>query len=139
MAGSFSLDISKFVKKAPECVDDIIKKVCFDLYQNFVERTPCDTGRAKGGWAIGVNQKRFAPKGRCAEPGTKANISTGSMFGKAKSILAEVKGDCVVYVVNNVEYIASLEYGHSKQRPHGMARITLREYSSYLKKHAATL
>lgn len=138
--GSFQLDVSKFVKKAPESVDLIIKKVCFDLYQNFVGRTPYDTGRARGGWAIGVNHKRFAPKNRCAEPGTKANVSVESMFSEAKSILAEVKGDCVVYMINNVEYIVPLEYGHSKAlAPHGMVRITLKEFQSYLKKHAAAL
>lgn len=131
MNNSFALDISKFVKKAPESVDNIIKKVCFDLYQHFIDRTPYDTGRARGGWAIGVNERRVAPKGRCAD--------VGSMFGEAKSILAKVKGDCVVYMVNNVEYIILLEEGHSKQAPSGFVRITLMEFQSYLKKHAATL
>ena len=135
----FSLAIDKFVKKAPESVDLIIKKVCFDLYQNFVDRTPYDTGRARGGWAIGVNERRLAPEGRCVEPGTKANTSTESMFGEAKSILAKVKGDCVVYMVNNVEYIVPLEEGHSKQQPAGFVRITLMEFQEYLKKHAAAL
>ena len=134
MNESFSLAIGKFIKKAPESADKIVKKVCFDLYQHFVDRTPYDTGRARGGWAIGVNERRLAPEGRCAEPGTKANTSVESMFGEAKSILAEVKGDCVVYMCNNVEYIVPLEEGWSKkQAPAGMVRVTLREYQKYVR------
>ena len=100
MAGSFSLDISKFVKKAPENANKIVKKVCFDIYENIKDRTPVDTGRARGGWNI------------------TEYVSMTRIF-------------------NNVEYIVVLEYGHSKQAPHGMVRITLREYQMYLKKHAA--
>jgi len=139
MDESFSLAINKFVKKAPEHVNEIVRRVCFDLYQHFVDRTPYDTGRARGGWAIGVNERRLAPEGRKAEPGREANTSLEGMFGEAKSILAEVKGDCVVYMVNNVEYIIPLEMGHSKQRPHGFVRITLREYQKYLRDAASTL
>ena len=139
MSNSFALDISKFVKKAPACANKVIRRVCFDLYQHLVDGTPYDTGRARGGWAIGVNEETLAPK-RYVEPGSKANTSLEGMFGEAKSVLAQVKGDCVVYLCNNVSYIIPLEYnGHSKQKPKGWVRITLRQFQDYVKKYSAEL
>lgn len=98
----FALDISKFVRKAPESANKIVKKVCFDIYDNIRDRTPRDTGRAQAGWMI-------------------------------------TEGAMMTRIFNNVEYIVPLEYGHSKQSPAGMVRITLKEFQVYLKKAAAGL
>lgn len=49
---SFSLDISKFVHKAPDRAEQIVKRVCFDIYENVKVRTPVDTGRARAGWML---------------------------------------------------------------------------------------
>ena len=138
MDESFSIAIGKFVKKAPEAADKIVRKVCFDLFQNFVNQTPYDTGRARGGWSVGVNKRKYAPE-RYAEPGTNADMTLYNIFGEAKSILAEVKSDSVIYIVNNVEYIVPLEYGSSRQRPKGWVRITLRQNQDNIKEAAAGL
>ena len=50
--GTFALDISKFVKRAPDKAQQIVKKVCFDIYDNIKMRTPWDTGQARNGWMI---------------------------------------------------------------------------------------
>jgi hypothetical protein len=40
----------------------------------------------------------------------------------------------IFYLVNNLPYIKPLEYGHSKQAPQGMVRISVVRFRQALKK-----
>ncbi len=84
----FTDDIARFRAKVASRVDQVIKKVGFDLHSLIVERTPHDTGRAKAGWALDARPE-------------------------------------MTIIYNNVEYIVPLEYGHSKQAPQGMVRVSI--------------
>ena len=131
--GQFSLDLSKFVKKAGVNFDLVVKKVIFDIFSDIVKLTPRDTGRAASNWQIG-GSLGSGQVGSFDKSGQVA-ISKGQAAVKALVTKAQVIG----YIYNNVEYIGPLEYGHSKQAPRGIVRITLANYQAYINKAAAAL
>lgn len=121
---SFSLDLSKFAKKAEANAAAVVKKVATDMFSRVVIRTPVDTGRARGNWQITFNAPasgtltQVDPTGR----GTIAQI--GAEASKWK------QGD--IWLTNNLPYANRLEYGWSKQAPAGFVRVTVREFRQYV-------
>jgi len=121
---SFSLDLTNFIKKTKGNADIIIRKVGLDITKNIIKRTPIDTGRARANWQVGrtlsANQ-------------TEAKDKTGNnTTKKASEIINRMNAGGIFYIFNNLEYINRLEYGSSKQAPHGMVRITLKMYQRYI-------
>ena len=50
--GTFAIDIAKFINKTNVNLDLVIRKIIFEVFKRIVLRTPCDTGRARGGWQV---------------------------------------------------------------------------------------
>lgn len=126
MAG-FSEHLALLVEKAKGDVQLVHRKVCLDLYRSLVLKTPVDTGRARSNWQIGVgavNENTSA----APDPSGEAAIS------RADGALQNVTVGGVIYLTNSLVYAKPLEYGHSKQAPSGMVRITVQEYAQYLAK-----
>lgn len=141
-AGSFSLDISAFVRKAKANPRTVVKKVVLDLGTGFAVKTPVgdpDTwaspapegyvgGRARGGWQYA----KGSPETQ--EPGTIDSTATTAI----RRIAAGVEtGDAAVehFVTNSVPYIRELEYeGHSRQAPEGMVRVTILEFRRFVER-----
>lgn len=134
MAGSFTFDLSKFVAKAMQNYDLIVKKVIFDVFSEIVWRTPVDTGRAKGGWQIG-GSLGIGETGRLDKSGAITR-SEGQVAIQGLVTRAKVIG----YIYNNVVYIKALEDGHSIHKaPQGMVKVTLTRFQNYIDKAAASL
>lgn len=133
MAGSFTLDLSKFAEKCKVKPDQIIRKAVFDIFSDFVWKTPVDTGRARGGWQIGSELGS-------GESGV-LDKSGGATIGKAAQNVASLtcKARVIGYIYNNVEYIKALEDGHSQQAPVGMVKTTLNRWQNYVEKANASL
>lgn len=78
-------------------------------------------GRFRGNWQFSLDapstevMERIDPTGSAAleELVSRANAMTVGQ---------------VAYIVNNLPYAIPLEYGHSKQSPHGMVRVTLASF-----------
>lgn len=140
MAGSFSIDLSRFGARTKEQIDVVTRKVCLDLLSAVVvgqpvgAGTPVDTGRARGGWQVEIGK---APTGEGAPDKQGAGTIAA---GSAK--IGQVKGGDVVYIVNNVPYIQVLEYGRddgspgSPQAPDGMLRVALAAYPGIVREAA---
>ena len=134
--GQFSLDLSKFAKKAGVSFDLVVKKVVFDIYTRVAMQTAVDTGRARGGWQIGGTMGSGQTEAKDKTPTGTPNPGWGEL-GKIKELIT--KAQVIGYIYNNVEYIGPLEYGHSQQAPRGMVRVTLTEFQSFINKAAAAL
>lgn len=83
-------------------------------------------GRFKGNWQVGlgtVNTKNDD------EPDSSSNSSVG----RAKTVLEGWKPGTTIFLTNSMPYAKSLEYGHSKQAPGGVVRLTFQAYSQTLK------
>jgi hypothetical protein len=132
MADTFSRDLALFVQRAKANQDLVLRKVCLDLFKSLSVKSPVDTGRFRGNWQVGVgsmNGDTSSP----VDPGGEQSIS------RAEGALANVKVGGVIYLTNSLPYAQRLEYGHSKQAPAGMVRLTVQEYGLYLAKAVAEL
>ena len=109
-----------------------------DIYDKTVEKTPVDTGRARGGWQILSKGQRGSKKRKvssASKVGQKLT-STESSYKESKIKEAAFKNSVNLRVQNNVEYISALEYGHSKaQAPHGIVRRTVAELRGEVHKY----
>jgi hypothetical protein len=113
----------------------LLKKVAFQVLTGVVEKTPVDTGRARGNWQVSITAgagnatiTRLDDSGEAEAhlpPGTSSAIDAGL------AVLAGVKPFSTIVIYNNVEYIVALEHGHSKrQAPQGMVAVTIAEVES---------
>lgn len=146
MAGSFTLDLSRFCQKAKAAPATVVKKACFDMFSRVIQRTPVDTGRARAGWQVGVGGM---PSGSDPGPmpkrakGIGASSSLAQRAEEARDVQAALVGAQLgdtLWLVNNVEYITVLEYDHtSRQAPQGMVRVTITEFQDYVAKAVASL
>jgi hypothetical protein len=120
----------------PQAVKLLHQKVSIEAAQRLIEKTPVDTGRARGNWqvAIGarptgeVNVADLLPKGdkpRTSLPSLA--VSGQAAVDAAIEASSKIPGFCVSHVTNNVSYILKLEDGGSKQAPAGMMAVTMTE------------
>lgn len=127
--GSFSLNIQRFVAKANGNLDLVVRKIALEMFHRVIVKSPVDTGRFKGNWQVAIGS---IPAGML-ELNDKSGTATISRVTAAT--LALKAGD-LIYLVNNLEYARALEYGHSKQAPAGMVRLTLSEFQGVVNRAA---
>jgi len=103
---------------------DVQQQLCMEALRRVVQKTPVDTGRAKGNWQVGVGE---SPAGELdtTDPGGEATIQKGN--AKIKGLGAF--GTC--HITNNLPYIVGLEDGHSAKGSH-MVESTLNELAETL-------
>ena len=125
-----NIDLGNVMAGATEFVEDTIIGFTTDLFQELVNRTPIDTGKAKASWHIGVNEylntetnggnppyvggieieQRFRKRGRFLNAPRRGKALSGFLgSGRGKS-------DNIV-ISSNVPYMARLNRGWSKQAP----------------------
>lgn len=85
-----------------------------------IEATPVDTGRARANWRGGVGSPEtgvlFTPPMAPPSPDAGASIALSSIIGAAIQYKGQKAG---ISIANNLDYIASLNNGSSKQAPSG--------------------
>ncbi len=132
MAGTFTVNIEKFIQKTNIEADKVVRKVCFDLMSGVVLKTPVDTGRARANWQASIDTPATGTISFDGDAGSNTqtpapSASSAAAIGKALGAVNKATGR-VFWLVNNLPYISRLEYGAwSKQAPHGMVRITIAE------------
>lgn len=82
-------------------------------------------GRFRGNWQVSFDQKSEGETGRIDKSGNET-IAAGNMVIQRFKV-----GMTAVYFCNNVPYAYPLEFGHSKQAPGGMVRITAAELQRF--------
>jgi len=129
MASNFELDIQRYVDAANGKIDLVIRKISLDLFRRVVMKSPVDTGRFKGNWQVQIG----SIPGGTLKLDDKAGTAT---IARVTAETLKLKAGEVIYLVNNLEYARALEYGHSKQAPKGMVRITVAEFPQVVNKAA---
>lgn len=79
-------------------------------------------GRFKGNWQGGVGTINTATD-------SPPDANGGAALGRIKAVLATWKPGQTIYLTNSLSYARPLEYGHSKQAPGGVVRLTAQRYS----------
>lgn len=126
---SFVLDLKQFSGKTLARLDLVQKKVVLDVDKGLVLSTPVDTGRARAGWNVGINNVDLEETG-IDKTGQKTLAEHLQIIEREMNL-----GDRV-YLSNNVEYITYLDRGSSDQAPHGMVEKTLQRFPGIVRKAA---
>lgn len=115
--GSFSETLRQYRDQALADVDEVFRKVVIEIGSSVIRLSPVDTGRFRGNWQMTID----AP----------ASASLDNYDKEGHDTIARLVSDAqpltfgqTAYIVNNLIYAISLEYGHSRQALTGMVRIT---------------
>lgn len=131
-ANSFSLDLSRFAKKAGVEMKLVIQKISMEAFKRIIYRTPVDTGRARANWGCTIGKPRTPAEIESTDK--SGSTTTAAMVATVQGF----SGDGSVFLVNNLPYIGVLEYGRadgspgSTQSPQGMVRVTAAEMAGFL-------
>jgi hypothetical protein len=134
----FIKEINQFGSKdVPELVKTVHQKITLEALTRLVQRTPVDTGRARGNWQVGI---RGRPPGEVDVEGLlphhdppMSSAPSLAVAGQAalddgQKRIQQIQPFMVSHVTNNVSYILLLEDGGSKQcPPNGMLVLTFEE------------
>jgi hypothetical protein len=113
-AFDFAADLEKAAKVLGiDSARDAAVTLALTLHRKVSERTPVDSGRARANWFLAEGAPRIEAK----ETTTPEAVPT-------------LKGESVIYLTNSLPYIVPLEYGHSKQAPYGMLRVSIAEVTA---------
>jgi hypothetical protein len=80
------------------------------ILQTVILATPVDTGRARGGWQVGLGSSPRAQTGRLDRGG-------GAAIAAGRATLAGRRSEQTVFITNNVNYVVFLNQGSSAQAP----------------------
>lgn len=128
--GSFELDIQRFVEKAKGNATLVVRKISLDILKRVVQKSPVDEGRFKSSWLVSINS---IPTG---DPGT-IDKSGAPSFQRVDAAVLRMKAGDFIAMTSNLPYSRKLEYGHSKQAPSGVVRITVQEFPQVVAKAAS--
>lgn len=127
--------IDKFIAKANGNVEQVVKQTVVLAAQGVIQRTPVDTGRARGNWVFGagvINEEvvdsRRDPTGSAAMGAIAAAVLT-----------VRVEQTPYLYITNSLPYIHRLEDGWSQQAPAGMVKSTLAALPAAIERYARGL
>ena len=126
-AREFGIALKKVGKDLTEVqFRNVVRKIALDALKGIVQKTPVDTGRARGNWQVTLGQPAAGEVGY-VEKGGGPTISKGT----GEILVAPPIGK--IWLTNNVPYIQKLEHGlpgGSRQAPAGMVQLTLVEIQS---------
>lgn len=106
-----------------EKVEDITKLTLMELFKRVIEKTPVQTGRAKGNWQATID-KASNVKLDVEDKSGKVTID------KVAETTDKFELGHKIFLSNNLSYVQKLEYGSSKQAPKGMVRTSIQELNS---------
>lgn len=127
---SFELQIQKFVAKASGNIDLVLRKVALDIFTRIILKSPVDEGRFRGNWQVAIGS---IPAG-VLELNDKDGSAT---IARVTAETLNLKAGETIFFVNNLSYAWRLEFGHSKQAPTGMVRVTVLEWNQAVNKAAS--
>ena len=115
----------------------VLRALALDFIRRVIEKTPVDTGRARGGWAsFAIAQGRSPRLGGTKRGGISKAVGAGLEATEAQALgISEGEfreggfgaADQFIEIINGVSYIVLLEFGSSPKAPAGMMRITFKE------------
>lgn len=125
---TFRLSPTVARERVAEVVRMGVQKIAMQCLRGIVLRTPVDTGRARSNWHVSIG----APDIGESEPDSvEATISAGT------GVISGANPFGVIYISNGLPYIQALEFGHSKQAPAGMVRLTLDQVAAQFERPSA--
>lgn len=130
----FNRFINWFIRKSEEDAGEATREIMHKALSNIVKKWPVNRkktlgGRSREAWVVSL--KKLSGKGLNVPRLNYANtvgkeVRAGKKFGKLRKRLKRTKKPWIT-VENRVPYAIHLEYGHSRQMPHGVVRKEIRK------------
>lgn len=114
---------TKFLEKINSVMQDaekVFQGFAEEVGERMIDRTPVDTGRAKGNWQTTINATPNYALIRYDKEGVEVKE-------ELKEVTSKATLEDTINITNCVTYTEGLEFGTSKQAPEGMVRITVAE------------
>jgi len=99
----FNLDFSNFINETGMEVEQIVRRVGFDVLNKAKANTRVDTGRARGSWNI---TEEIVDTSTLPEA---PDDESGYYGAGTQNAVGHISGEKAVFVTNNVEYIEFLD------------------------------
>lgn len=121
----FTADLARFDARVRARARAVVKGVAVECAKNIVvggehaPGTPVDTGFARGNWWVQAGEGGGGTAAGAPDPGGSKTLDAAVLT------IVGTSGDDSIFILNNTVYIRELEYGHSRQAPNGMVRLTL--------------
>jgi hypothetical protein len=117
----FKAEVGRFAdEEVPERVREVQVKIGLQALRGVVNKTPVDTGRARGNWQTTLGDPATGTLDT-TDPGGNQTIARGSNTVTTSDPFS------VIWLSNNLPYIERLENGYSQQAPNGMVSTTVTE------------
>lgn len=127
---TFAIDVKKFVSKAEDRMEGLVRAIVIELFTSVIMDTPVDTGRLRGNWQISIREPKTGTV-NVTDP------SGGNTVKKVEDLVAGADisaSDIQFFLSNNLPYASRIEFdGYSKQAPEGMVRRNMIRISNNLK------
>lgn len=125
----FAADLRVLCERAGDKADLVVRKLALDIGGTLIDMSPVDTGRFKNNWVTSVGYRSVAAVG-------SANGGGDGAIYMLKDVVRQWRPGQTIFITNNLPYARRLEYGHSKQAPNGMVRLTMQQFGDALKRAA---
>lgn len=152
MAGSFTLDINRFINRANANADTVTRKVVLSLMRSVIRKSPVGNpdlwvalrngeyvdytsvhgeidyvgGRFKANWQYNSGSM---PGGTV----DAINANSGEVISNLSAQVPQQASGKIHYIVNNLPYSIRLENGWSTQAPTGMVGLAISEYQGIVR------
>lgn len=123
-AAEFSVQIDVAFEGMMENLKTVIRAIALEALKRIVNRTPVDTGRARGNWFVSIAGSDEFTVTTEVDPGGNVAISRGS---QVIATYQQQDDFPIITIYNNLPYINRLENGYSGQSPQGMVAVTAAE------------
>jgi len=100
------------------------------VFPRCVQKTPVDTGRVRAAWLVSTKSTEYVPK-EGGDFGKYTSQASAAATAEIQRNVPNLMLADVIYIINNVEYIMSLEAGWSKQGA-GFIALMLEELKATL-------
>lgn len=125
MGKTFALQIGEFAALAKDNAQQVVRKVAGDVLAKTVLRSPVDTGRFRANWVTSYGNPSYRTTAEVDRSGQGAIL-------RGQSTIRRTPAGETIYILNSLPYAIPLEYGHSKQAPAGMVRVTVTEFQAFV-------
>ena len=124
---NISKQVDLFVKDVNKTVKRIIPAIRAEVAESVINKTPLDTGEARGNWQSSIGAPVNTHTDRLdTEAGFAPASGSGPSLREAEEVAKKsIKKD--FYITNNADHIVGLEYYASKQDG-GMVRKTVADF-----------
>lgn len=127
--GTFSGQISIWCNNTLDAIENGVRQVARDAFNNCVNNSPVYTGRYRSSWRIGLDSIDPSTEVELPQSQSKNPVSAANAIQQAESALKQFKVGQTIYLSNSVPYAEAIELGTVSplKAPRGVLIVSLEQ------------